>query len=51
LRQRRIGRDCSAAVDADGLAAAWNEEQERNPRVVQDVAQTIDAVVAAPIGN
>src|SRR5262249_50157651 len=51
LRQRRIGRDCGTAVDANGLAAAWDEEQECNPRVVQNVSQGVDAVIAASVGN
>ena len=51
LRQRRIGRDRGAADDPDGLAAAGNEEQQRDARIDEDVAQRVDAVVAAPVGN
>src|SRR5262249_54576673 len=49
--QRRIGRDCGAAVDANGLAAARNEEEQRHARVRKDIAQAVDAVIAAPVGN
>src|SRR6516165_1840560 len=51
VTQLRIGRDCGAAVDANGLAAARNEEEQRHARVRKDVAQAVDAVVAAPVGN
>src|SRR5262249_36751176 len=46
--QLRIGRDCGAAVDANGLAAARNEEKQRHARVRKDVAQAVDAIIAAP---
>src|SRR5262249_9890397 len=36
---------------ANGLAAARNEEEQRHARVRKDVAQAVDAVIAAPVGN
>jgi hypothetical protein len=41
--------DRGTAVHADRLAASRNEEQQRHARVVDDVAQRVDAVVAAPV--
>src|SRR6266508_3397732 len=50
LPQIRIDRDRGAAVNADGLATARDQEQKRDPWIVQDVAQAIDAVIATPVG-
>ena len=44
-----IGRYLRAAVDAQRAAGARNQEQQRHPRIAHDVAQGIDAVVAAAI--
>src|SRR5215470_13269702 len=51
LRQRRIGRDHGAAGDPDGLAAARDQEQQGDARIGDDIAQRVDAVVAAPVGH
>ena len=51
LAQLRIGRDRGAAVDPDRLADAGDQEQQRDARVADDVAQAVDAVVAAPVGD
>src|SRR5215468_1719873 len=39
------------AVDADRLAAARDQEQQRDTRIGDEVAQTVDAVVAPAIRN
>ncbi len=46
-----IDRDRGAAVDAQRLADAGNEEQQRDARVAQDIAEAVDAVVAGPVGQ
>ena len=45
----RVGRQYAAAIDAQCLADAGDQEQQRDTRVTDDVAQAIDALVAAPV--
>ena len=51
FRQLRIGRNDGAAVDPHGFADAGNEKQQRDARVAHEVAQRIDAIVAATVGD
>src|SRR5829696_5381161 len=46
-----IDADGSAPIDAQRAADARDQEQERNARITDDVAQRVDAVVAAPVGQ
>ena len=46
-----IGRDRGAADDAHGLAHAGNEKQQRDARIAHQIAQAVDAIVAAAIGD
>ena len=49
--QLRIGRDLGAADDAHRLADAGDEEQQRDARIAHQVAQAVDAIVAAAVGD
>ncbi len=49
--QRGVGGDPRAAVHAQRLAGTGDEEQQCHARVGHDVAQRVDPVVAAPVGQ
>ncbi len=49
--QVRIDRERGAAHHPDGLADAGDQEQEGDARIAHDVAQAVDAVVAAAVGH
>ena len=51
LLERRIGRNAGTANDANRFADAGNEKQQRDARIANDVAQRVDAIVAAAVGN
>src|SRR5947199_7976505 len=51
LGQSRIAGDGGRAIDANGLTAARDQKQQRDAGIVQDIAQSIDAVVATAVGN
>ena len=40
-----------ATVDAHGLAHAGDEKQQRDARIAHEIAQGVDAIVAAAVGN
>jgi hypothetical protein len=46
-----IDADACTPVDAIGLVHAGHEEDQCDPRIVDEVLETIDFVVAAPIGD
>src|SRR5258707_11617811 len=45
------GRDVRAPVHAERFADARDQKQQGDTRVEHDVAQTVDAIVAAPLGQ
>ena len=45
-----IDPDGRASVNSEHSAYAWNEKKQRDARIVYYVSQSIDAVIAAPIG-
>ena len=47
----RIGTDLGAAVDAVGLVGARDEENQPDARVLDDVLQAVQPIVAATIGD
>lgn len=49
--QRLVCGDLGGAIDADHVLFAGDEEHERDVRVAHDVAQRVEAVVAAPVGH
>ena len=49
--QRRIDRDCGAADDAEGAPMPGIRNMSADARVAHDVAQRVDAVVAARVGD
>src|SRR5688572_9913321 len=51
LQQLRVGANLGAAVDAQRLADARHQEQERHAGVGDDVFQAVHPVVAAPVGD
>src|SRR5262249_50970228 len=51
LAQGRFDRNHGSAIDPEGFAATRDQEQQRNPWIGDEIAQAIDAVVAAAIGN
>jgi hypothetical protein len=51
LQQVGIGADHRPAVDPEGRARAGDQEHQRHARVADHVAQAVDAVVAATVGQ
>src|SRR5262245_32571231 len=50
-RQGRIGGCRCAALEAQTLGAAGNQEVDRNPGIPNDVTQAFDSVVAISVGD
>src|SRR6516165_2092779 len=51
FRKRRISGDAGAPDHPNSLADAGNEKQQRHPRITDNIAQRIDAIVAAAVRN
>ncbi|MNN46483.1 hypothetical protein D3C81_1608650 [compost metagenome] len=51
FQQLRISADRRRTIDPQRLANPRNNEQQRHPRIVQHIAQSIDAVVTWAIGQ
>jgi hypothetical protein len=49
--QRPIPHDLRLAADAERVAAAWQQENQPDVRVLQNVAEGIDPAIAEPVGN
>src|SRR5204863_4250571 len=48
-QQFRIDGDIRAPVDPQRLADTWDQEQQRNARILDEVVEAVRAVVAAPV--
>ena len=51
IEQRGLRRNHRPAIDPQRGAGAGDQEQQRHPGVADDIAQRIDPVVAAPVGQ
>ena len=51
FHEGRVGGEVGAAVDAHGVADAGDEGHQGDPGVADDVAEAVDAVVAAAVGQ
>ena len=49
--QARVGGDCCAALYAQTLAAAGNQETNGNAGIANDIAQALDSIVAVLVGD
>src|SRR5438552_11805442 len=49
IQQFAVRRDFSDAIHAQGLLDAWNEKQQRDLRVCDDVRERIQAIVTRPV--
>ena len=51
VEQCRVDAELGAAVDPQCGAGTGDQEQQADARVADDVAERVDAVVAAPVGD